>query len=76
MVFIFGLLLTVDVFLALALLKLTERVNELAHKVDRVEQVANSKYDTLRKHYDDQYMSLNARYNVHRMFHIMKGDNI
>ena len=76
MAFIFGLLLTVDVLLALALLKLTERVNELAHKVDHNERLTNTKYDTLRKHYDDQYMSLNARYNVHRMFHIMKGDKL
>ena len=76
MALILGISITTDVLLALALLKLTERINELAHKVDHVEQVANSKYDTLRMYCDDQYMSLNARYNVHRIFHIMKGDKL
>lgn len=76
MAIIFGLSLTADVLLAIALLKLTERVNELVHKVDHIEQTANSKYDLLRKQVDDQYMTFNARYNVHRMLHIMKGDKV
>lgn len=76
MAIVFGISVVTDVLLALALLKLTERLNELTHKVDHNIQVSNSKYDTLRKQCDDQYMSLNARYNVHRMLHIMKGDKI
>ena len=76
MAIIFGLSLTADVLLAIALLKLAERVNDLVHKVDHIEQTTNSKYDLLRKQVDDQYMTLNARYNVHRMIHIMKGDKV
>ena len=76
MVIIFSISLITDVLLALALLKLTEKLNDLTDKVKYIEQKTNSQYDLLRKQCDDQYMSLNARYNVHRMLHIMKGDKV
>lgn len=76
MAIVFGISLATDVLLALALLKLIEKLNDLTDKVKHIEQKTNSQYDLLRKQCDDQYMSLNARYNVHRMLHIMKGDKI
>lgn len=76
MAIVFSISLITDVLLALALFKLTERLNELTDKVKHIEQKTTSEYDLLRKQCDDQYMSLNARYNVHRMLHIMKGDKI
>lgn len=76
MLIVFVLLLIMDVLLSIALLKLTERVNNLTDKVKHNEQVTNSKYDLLRKQLEDSYMTLNSRYNVHRMMHIMKGDKI
>lgn len=76
MLIVFGLLLIMNVLLAIALLKLTERINNLTDKVKHNEQETNSKYDLLRKQLDDSYMTLNSRYNVHRMLHIMKGDKI
>lgn len=76
MAIVFGISLVTDVLLAMALLKLTEKLNDLMDKVKHIEQKTNSQYDLLRKYCYDQYMSLNARCNVHRMLHIMKGDKI
>lgn len=73
---VFGISLVTDVFLAFALLKLTEKHNDLERKVKHIEQKTYTEYGILRKQVDDNYISLNARFNVHRMYHIMKGDKV
>lgn len=76
MTILFSISLIADVFLAYAILKLTERFNELTHKVEHIEQVTDYKYNILKKHVDETHESLYIRYNRHRLFHIMKGDNL
>lgn len=76
MIVIIALLILLDVLLAIRLFKLSESVDELNDNLNALDHKTVDTYKLLEKQMEDSYMSLNARYNVHRMHHIMKGDNV